>query len=87
MALNTQEISDRLAIPAVVVSARGQANAGYDVAAAFRIGGVNYQSTDFNMTPAYKPHQAIVTQNPATSSAWTLSALNGAEVGVKLIAG
>ena len=56
------------------------------VEAAFRIGGVNYQSTDFNMTPAFKANQAVVANNPATSSAWTFSAADGAEIGVKLIA-
>ena len=93
--LNEQHTFTKTALPAafntgynvaaVVLSARTQASAGYDVAGVFRIGGVNYQRADFNATTSYRNSQIVIANNPATSAAWTFAAADAAEMGVKLV--
>lgn len=53
------------------------------VAPVFRIGGTDYVGSDIAFSTTYTIQTQRYRQSPATSSAWTVSELDGAEVGYK----
>lgn len=49
-----------------------------------RIGGVNYDNgTTYAITSSYVPYEPLWNTDPSTSSAWTVTGVNGAELGIK----
>lgn len=70
----------------VNVLARQDAGAARTVRPVFRIGGVNYTGTSFNTGGSFGNFMQVYDVSPATSSAWTASEVNGAELGVELVA-
>ncbi|NCC04323.1 MAG: hypothetical protein EOM37_09840 [Proteobacteria bacterium] len=49
-----------------------------------RIGSTNYESGDFSLGTTYLDYLQIQETNPATTAAWTVDAINGAEFGYKV---
>lgn len=49
-----------------------------------RVNGTNYEGADIALGTSYLDYTQIIEQNPATASAWTTDALNGAEFGYKV---
>lgn len=49
-----------------------------------RIGSTNYDNgTTYALTSSYAPYEPLWTTDPSTSSAWSVSGVNGAEYGIK----
>lgn len=71
-------------VAAVVLSARGYQKAGSDVKGAIHLGGTTYEVGSFGLGEDMGPGQVILHENPATESAWAISDVNDAEIGVKL---
>lgn len=55
------------------------------IAPMFRISGTNYAGTTVGLTTSYTYASQLYETSPATSSAWTVSEIDGAESGIKLV--
>lgn len=56
------------------------------IAPVLRSGGADYDGTSQTLASSYLDYSEIFTTDPATSAAWTESAINGLEVGMKVAA-
>lgn len=54
------------------------------IAPVFRIGGTDYVGSDVTLATSYVDGTQIYDKSPATSAAWTITEINGAEAGVKV---
>jgi hypothetical protein len=68
-----------------VINARQDTGATRSIAPVTRIGSTNYVGTAVNLSTGYQAIVQIYNQSPATSSAWTITEVNGLEAGVKLV--
>lgn len=68
-----------------VIVARQDAGAARTMAPHFRISSTDYAGTTVSLAATYSFFLQAYSVSPATSSAWTVSELNGAEFGYKLI--
>jgi hypothetical protein len=66
------------------ITARNDGGAARTVAPVLRIGSTDYVGPNFATGSSYQTFTHIRDQNPATSSAWTISDVNGLESGYKL---
>jgi hypothetical protein len=66
------------------ITARNDGGAARTVAPVLRIGSTDYVGPGFTTGSSYQTFTHIREQNPATSSAWTISDVNGLESGYKL---
>lgn len=55
------------------------------IAPMIRIGGVDYQGTTAAVTTSYLDNREVFNVSPATAAAWTVSEIDGAEFGIKLV--
>jgi hypothetical protein len=81
-----EDVSASASVSAVVVTmVANKTDAGArSIRGVLRIGGTNYTNgADLALSATDTVQQAIFETNPATAGAWTASALNGAEIGIK----
>lgn len=55
-----------------------------EIARILRIGGVDYQGADIGIDIAYDYYPEILDEDPDAAGAWTVAAVNGMELGVKI---
>jgi len=68
-------------IAAMAISARGRASGTItDGKLGARSGGTNYSSAALGYNAGYEPRQSILSNDPATSTSWTTSGFNSAEI-------
>lgn len=69
----------------VITVARQDAGAARTIAPVLRISGTDYAGTAVALSTSYQALAQVYDVSPATSTAWTISEVNGAEAGYKLV--
>ena len=82
------DVSVTGSVKAVVVDliARKDVTGLKQVCPVYRIGGADYDGSTLNCGTQYAGLRQVFESSPATSAAWTVSEVNGAELGMKVVA-
>jgi hypothetical protein len=72
------------AVQSVTTAKRGT-DANHDFCPAVKSGATTYQGTTIALPLSYATYLQTYAQDPATSAAWTVSGLNAAEFGYRLL--